>query len=56
MAGMTGLTSISTRVRTLAGLAFEVLGSIGIAAAEYHHISSPIVYGRYGAGPSHWSH
>jgi tRNA A-37 threonylcarbamoyl transferase component Bud32 len=50
MAGMTGVSSISTRVRTLAGLAFEVLGSIGIAAAEYHHISSPIVYGQYGAG------
>jgi len=50
MAVMTGLTSVSTRARTLAGLAFEVLGSIGIAAAEYHHISSPIVYGQYGAG------
>ena len=50
MAAMTGLTAVSTRIRTLAGLAFEVLGSIGIAAAEYHHISSPIVYGEYGAG------
>jgi eukaryotic-like serine/threonine-protein kinase len=50
MAVMTGLTSVSTRARTLAGLVFEVLGSIGIAAAEYHHISSPIVYGQYGAG------
>jgi serine/threonine-protein kinase len=50
MAMMTGLTSVSTRVRTLGGLVFEVLGSIGIAAAEYHHISSPIVYGQYGAG------
>ncbi|HET7240335.1 MAG TPA: hypothetical protein VFI77_04195, partial [Gemmatimonadales bacterium] len=50
MAAVSGLTSISTRVRMLAGLAFEVLSSIGIAAAEYHHISSPIVYGEYGAG------
>jgi eukaryotic-like serine/threonine-protein kinase len=50
MAAVSGLTPVSTRVRTLAGLAFEVLASIGIAAAEYHHISSPIVYGEYGAG------
>jgi len=50
MAAVTGLTGVSAAVRTLAGLAFEVLGSIGIAAAEYHHISSPIVYGEYGAG------
>jgi eukaryotic-like serine/threonine-protein kinase len=50
MAALSGRTSVSTRVRTLAGLAFEVLSSIGIAAAEYHHISSPIVYGEYGAG------
>ncbi len=50
MAAITGLASLSTRARTLAGLAFEVFSSVGIAAAEYHHISSPIVYGQYGAG------
>jgi serine/threonine-protein kinase len=50
IAAVTGLTSVSTRIRTLAGLAFEVLGSVGIATAEYHHISSPIMYGHYGAG------
>src|SRR5262245_44868265 len=36
MAAVTGLTQVSAATRTLAGLAFEVLGSIGIAAAEYH--------------------
>ena len=50
MAAVAGLTSVSTRARTFAGLVFEVLASIGIAAAEYHHISSPIVYGEYGVG------
>jgi hypothetical protein len=50
MAAVTGLTGLSERVRTLAGLGFEILASIGIAAAEYNHISSPIVYGDYGAG------
>jgi serine/threonine-protein kinase len=33
-----------------AGLAFEVLGSFGIASAEYHHITAPIQYGDYGPG------
>lgn len=41
---------LSDRRKTTVGLAFEVLGSIGIASAEYHHISSPILYGSYGQG------
>ena len=40
---------ISTRVKLYAGLAFEVLGSYGIAASEYHDIVAPIMY-RMGAG------
>jgi eukaryotic-like serine/threonine-protein kinase len=39
---------ISTRVKLYAGLAFEVLGSYGIAASEYHDIVAPIMY-RMGA-------
>jgi eukaryotic-like serine/threonine-protein kinase len=47
---ITGMAGIPERVRTLAGLAFEVLGSLGIAAAEFHHISGGIRYGAYGEG------
>ena len=39
----------SSAVKVYAGLAFQVLGSYGIAAAEYHHITSPILY-REGTG------
>ncbi len=35
---------ISTRFKLLAGLVFEVLGSYGIAASEYHDIVAPIMY------------
>jgi eukaryotic-like serine/threonine-protein kinase len=35
---------IPTRVKLQAGLAFEVLGSYGIAASEYHDITAPIMY------------
>jgi hypothetical protein len=38
------------QVKVLAGLAFQVLGSYGIAAAEYHDIAAPIMYRTYGAG------
>jgi serine/threonine-protein kinase len=50
MAAVTRLSRIPERVRTLAGLAFEILGSLGIAAAEFHHISGGIRYGPYGEG------
>jgi hypothetical protein len=40
---------IPTRVKLYAGLAFEVLGSYGITASEYHDIVAPIMY-RMGAG------
>ena len=39
---------ISTRAKLYAGLAFEVLGSYGISASEYHDIVAPIMY-RMGA-------
>ena len=35
---------IPTRAKLYAGLAFEVLGSYGIAASEYHDITAPIMY------------
>jgi hypothetical protein len=47
---ITGRAGIPERVRTIAGLVLEVLGSLGIAAAEYHHITSGIRYGVYGEG------
>jgi serine/threonine-protein kinase len=46
----TGWARVPERLRLRAGLVFEVLGSFGIAAAEYHHISAPIMYGDYGPG------
>jgi tRNA A-37 threonylcarbamoyl transferase component Bud32 len=39
---------MSTRAKLYAGLAFEVLGSYGISASEYHDIVAPIMY-RMGA-------
>ncbi len=39
----------SAAFKVYAGLAFQVFGSYGIAAAEYHHILAPIMY-REGAG------
>jgi hypothetical protein len=47
---LTGSKRVRERARLRAGLVFEVLGSFGIAAAEYHHISAPIMYGDYGPG------
>src|SRR5687767_1828468 len=35
---------LSSRLKIYAGLAFEVLGSYGIAAAEYHDIVAPVMY------------
>jgi serine/threonine-protein kinase len=43
-------TRLSARVKMWLGLAFEVLGSYGIATAEYHHIAAPISYGDLGPG------
>jgi eukaryotic-like serine/threonine-protein kinase len=40
----------SDRTKVGLGLAFEVLGSVGIAYSEYHHISAPIMYGELGPG------
>jgi serine/threonine-protein kinase len=34
---------LSIRAKLRAGLAFEVLGSYGIAASEYHHITAPVM-------------
>ena len=41
--------TLSSQAKIAVGLGFEVLGSVGIAAAEYHSIVSPIMYGP-GAG------
>jgi serine/threonine-protein kinase len=41
---------LSDRVKVRAGLVFEVLGSFGIAAAQYHHILTPISYGPFADG------
>ncbi len=40
----------SPQTKLFFGLAFEVLGSYGIAAAEYHDIASPILYREHGQG------
>ncbi len=40
---------LSTSIKLNVGLAFEVVGSFGIAASEYHGIISPIQY-NYGIG------
>jgi hypothetical protein len=41
---------LSSRIKMWLGLGFQVLGSYGIASAEYHHISAPISYGDFGPG------
>jgi serine/threonine-protein kinase len=50
LAWLVGHPKVPASVKLLAGLAFEVLGSYGIAAAEYHDIESPIMYRDYGTG------
>jgi tRNA A-37 threonylcarbamoyl transferase component Bud32 len=54
VAGAASDPRLSARTKIAIGLAFEVLGSIGIAAAEYHAIVSPVMYepGRGGFGLS----
>ena len=50
VAWLVGHPRFSAGVKAYAGLAFEVLGSYGIAAAEYHDIVAPVMYRDYGAG------
>jgi serine/threonine-protein kinase len=50
VAAIAGASGVPQRIRTAAGLGFEILGSLGIAAAEYHHITAGIQYGAYGDG------
>jgi hypothetical protein len=44
VAGIMGHRSLSDRTKIRIGLAFEVLGSAGIASAEYQQIAAPIRY------------
>lgn len=48
LAWLVGSSRFSARVKILAGLAFQVLGSCGIAAAEYQNVLSPIIRSDYG--------
>jgi eukaryotic-like serine/threonine-protein kinase len=48
LAWLVGSSRFSARVKILAGLAFEVIGSYGIAAAEYQNVLSPIIRRDYG--------
>lgn len=48
LAVLASLPRIPDRMKAGFGLAFEVLGSIGIAAAEYQDITAPIMQGRQG--------
>jgi serine/threonine-protein kinase len=50
LVALLGVSAIPPRVKMWLGLAFEVLGSFGIASAEYHHIAAPISYGEFGPG------
>jgi eukaryotic-like serine/threonine-protein kinase len=49
VAWLLSLPTVSTRIKLYAGLAFEILGSYGIAASEYHDVTAPIMY-RMGVG------
>jgi serine/threonine-protein kinase len=44
VAAIMGHPGLSDRTKIRIGLAFEVLGSAGIASAEYQHIAAPIRY------------
>jgi hypothetical protein len=48
LAALVSLPRVSDRLKAGFGLAFEVLGSFGIAAAQYQHITAPIIQGRLG--------
>jgi serine/threonine-protein kinase len=41
---LASVPDLPTRFKLYAGLAFEVLGSYGIAASEYHDITAPVMY------------
>jgi serine/threonine-protein kinase len=49
LAGIVSLRGVSDLVKAALGLGFEVLGSFGIAAAEYQHVTAPIMQGDMGA-------
>ena len=44
VAGLTKAPKLSAKTVVTIGLVFQVLGSFGIAAAEYNHVYSPIEY------------
>jgi len=48
LAGLVSYPGLSDRAKVRAGLIFEVLGSLGIAAAEYQNVSAPIQLGQTG--------
>jgi len=50
LAIVASIARISDRWKIACGLAFEVLGAVGIAAAEYQHITAPIRQGDIGQG------
>jgi serine/threonine-protein kinase len=50
MVALASQPNLSPRLKIHVGLVFEILGSFGIAAAEYHHIAAPISYGQFGYG------
>ncbi len=50
VAGLTKVRGLPDRAKLLAGLVFQVLGSVGIAAAESHNITAPMRYGDSGDG------
>ena len=49
VAWLVSVPGISARLKLHAGLAFEIFGSYGIAASEYHDVTAPIMY-RMGIG------
>jgi serine/threonine-protein kinase len=49
-AALLSQAGVPARLKVRLGLAFEVLASFGITAAEYHHIAAPISYGPFGFG------
>jgi eukaryotic-like serine/threonine-protein kinase len=49
VAWLMGRPAVPTTVKLNVGLAFEVLGSVGIAASEYYGVVAPITY-TYGVG------
>jgi hypothetical protein len=50
VAWIVSLPGLADRLKMRAGLALEVLGSFGIAATEYQHVTAPIMMGEMGRG------